>query len=145
MKISAKITLRESNDGGRVNAIFSGYRPTIRAGHNKQSDCVISFSDRESLKPGESGLVAIDILHPEKVSGMTSNQSFILTEGLKEVASGTILSIVENTFKQGDILLFNDDEVELLEIKRVFGVTKAKIRILKTIKSLTQKSLNLES
>jgi len=91
MKIKANITLKEND--GRMGPIFSGYRPTFRIkSTDSNSDCVLFLiNDKENIKPGESDIVVIKILHPEKLK-INEGDSFILTEGLKEVINGTILS-----------------------------------------------------
>src|SRR5574343_1443440 len=93
MKIKANIVLKVTADGGRENPVYSGYRPTFKAGLNQQSDCVVTVIDNTNIKPGSTGIVELKILHPEKVSGIKEGDNYILAEGAKEIAKGTIISI----------------------------------------------------
>jgi len=144
MKIKAKIELRNTDEGGRENPVYSGYRPTFRTGFDNSSDCVVTLLSGHNIKPGTSGLVEIKILHPRKITGLQEGDHFTLTEGLKEIASGGVVSIQKYPFKQGDTVLYNGTEAELLEIKSVFGVEKAKIRIIKSDKIIETKLSQLE-
>lgn len=144
MKIRATVSLKSTEEGGRTNPVFSGYRPTFRTGLDKHSDCVFSLISSLSIKPGESGEVDIKILHPNKISGITEGAEFKITEGVKEIASGIVKSVQMFPFKAGDIVLFNGEEAELLGIIKVFGVEKAKIRILKSDKITETKLDQLE-
>lgn len=144
MKIKALIELRGTSEGGRENPIFTGYRPTFRIKNDSNSDCVVTIVDQECLKPGELGFVEIKIIHPDSINGIREEDMFSLTEGLKEIAKGTIKKITTSEFKIGDIVLFNSEEVELLEIRKVFGNNIAKIRILKSDK-ITETRLELLS
>lgn len=144
MKIKANIVLKVTADGGRENPVYSGYRPTFKAGLNQQSDCVVTVIDNTNIKPGSTGIVELKILHPEKVSGIKEGDNYILAEGAKEVAKGTIISIRLYPFNINDIVLFNGEEAELLEIRKVFGIEKARIKILKSDKITETKLEQLE-
>jgi superfamily II DNA or RNA helicase len=144
MKVIAKISLKYSNEGGREGSIYTGYRPTFRVGHEESSDCFVTILDGHYIKPGETGTVEIKILHPEKISKITIDEHFILTEGLKEIASGNVISIKNHPFEVGDIVLFSGDEAEILEISKVFGIEKAKIKILRNGKIIDAKIDQLE-
>lgn len=144
MKIKAEINLKATKDGGRINSIISGYRPTFRTGLDKNSDCVLTVVGTSSIHPGERGTVDIKILHPDKIEGAKEGDSFTLTEGLKEIGNGSVVSIQMYAFKVGDIVLFNRDESELLEIRKVFGIEKAKIKVLKNDRILETKLDQLE-
>lgn len=144
MKIKADIKLKATREGGRINPVISGYRPTFRTRLDKNSDCVLTVIGNSSIQPGEHGIVEIKVLHPDKIKGTMEGDSFILTEGLKEIGSGIVVSIQLYSFKVGNIVLFNRDECELLEIRRVFGIEKAKIKVLKNDKILETKLDQLE-
>lgn len=144
MKIKAIITLKQAHEGGRTNPVFTGYRPTFRVGIEKSSDCVITVVGKLKIEPGESGEVEMKILHPTRIEGVIAGDNFTLTEGLKEIAFGSILSYQLHTFKIGDIVLFNREEAELLEISKVFGIEKAKIKLLKNERIVDTKLDQLE-
>jgi hypothetical protein len=130
MRIIAEIFLKTSKEGGRENPIYNGYRPTFRVGADQSSDCVITIVDGNSIKPGATGKVEIKILHPSNIDAVIAGKSFGLTEGVKEVATGSITSIHKHSFKVGDIVLYNGNEAEIIELKKVFSIEKAKIKIL---------------
>lgn len=113
----------------------------MRAGMIGSSDCVVTILNRTSIEPGGSGSVDIKILHPEKVKTIKEGNAFTLTEGLKEIANGSISTIQTYAFAEGDIVMFNGEEAEVLEVKKVFGVEKAKIKLLKSDK-ITETKLN---
>lgn len=144
MKLRAEITLKATEEGGRKSPILSGYRPTFRIGLNYNSDCSVTLINKLNIKPGEHGIVEIKILHPERIIGIKENDVFTLTEGLKEVANGSVISITMHSFKEGDIVIFNNEESELLEIRKVFGIEKARIRIIKNDKITEAKLDQLE-
>lgn len=144
MKITASIYLIHPLEGGRTNPIYNGYRPTFRVGLNQFSDCVITIIDGYEIKPLENGKVDIKILHPQKLTDIHINQPFEITEGQRVVAKGNIVSFQKHSFKVGDIVLFNGDDAELLELSKVFGVEKAKIKILKNDKVVDTKIEQLE-
>lgn len=131
MKLKAKLKLKKYEDGGRKNPIFTNYRPTFNIGLDKQSDCVISIIGKKEILPGESGEVEIKILHPDLINGINKDDSFTITEGKKEVAYGEIISFDTNQFSIGDLVIYNDQEAELLELRKVFGVEKAKIKFIR--------------
>src|SRR4030066_1789854 len=106
MKIIAKIHLKQSSEGGRENPVYSGYRPTFRWEGNRISDCVITILEGHSIKSGEQGKVEIKILHPKKIEGITTFDRFSITEGSREVATGSIIEIQLHPFKIGDLVLY---------------------------------------
>ncbi|MCW3070479.1 MAG: ATP-dependent helicase [Bacteroidetes bacterium] len=151
MKIRAHIQLLSTAEGGRMNPVYSNYRPTLRLGTDKQSDCLITVLDKPSINPGESGEVNITIAHPNNVAGIKVNSEFKLTEGFKEIAKGKVTEVVTFNFSVGDIVLFNNQEAEIIEFTSVFNVNKARIKILKSnelkevIVDQLQESLNVYS
>jgi len=144
MKITGKIRLKLSSEGGRENSIYSGYRPTFRWEGNKISDCLITILEGHSIKPGEQGIIEIKILHPKKIEGITTTAHFTITEGLKEVASGSISEIQLHPFKMGDLVLYNNEDAEVLELSKIFGIEKARIKMLKNGQILDTKIDQLE-
>lgn len=144
MKILAKIELLTTEEGGRKNPITSGYRPTFKETFIGASDCVVTMVDRNIINPGETGIVDIKILHPEKITGIKIDEPFNLDEGQKRVAIGWVLSIEQTSFKKGDIVRFNNEDAELVEVRRIFGVEKATVRILKDNRVVETKLSQLE-
>lgn len=144
MKIIAKIQLKQSIAGGRENPIYSGYRPTFRLMGNRTSDCVITVLHQHSIKPGDRGEVEVKILHPHKLEGITKEDLFTITEGMKDIASGNIIEIQLNPFKVGDIVLFNNEDAEVLGLSKIFGIEKAQIKLLKTGQIIDTKIDQLE-
>lgn len=144
MKIIANIRLKPSSAGGRENPVYSGYRPTLRLATEGNSDCVITVLKGSNIKPGEAGNVEIKILHPQKLIGISKALQFSLTEGLKEIATGSIVEILTHTFSVGDLVLYNNQEAEILSFSKIFGIPKAQIKLLKTGQTLEIKIDQLE-
>ena len=144
MKIIANIQLKQSSEGGRENPVYSGYRPTFRWDGNRISDCVITILQGHSIKPGEQGKVEIKILHPKKIEGITTVDHFIISEGSREVATGSINEIQLHPFKIGDLVLYNNEDAEVLDLSKIFGIEKARIKILKNGQILDTKIDQLE-
>jgi len=144
MKITASIQLKKIEDGGRKNPVFSGYRPTFKLVGDRKSDCVITVLTGHSIKSGERGKVEIKILHPNKIEGINKLDSFIITEGSKEVATGKIIEIQMHHFKVGDQVIYNNEDAEILELSRVFGVEKANIKVLNSGQVIDTKIDQLE-
>ena len=121
----SNIKLKVSNEGGRENPIYSGYRPTFRTGFDKSSDCVLTLLSEHSIKPGTSGIVEIKILHPNKITELEIDHDFSLTEGLKEVASGSVISIQKYPFKEIKTLM----EINLLgsKIEKMFASANTRV------------------
>lgn len=144
MKIIANIQFKPSSAGGRENPVYSGYRPTFRLFANRASDCVITVLKGHSIKPGEQGEVEIKILHPQKLEGVSKSDSFTITEGLKDVATGKIIEIQLHPFKVGDLVLYNNEDAEVLSLSKIFGIEKAQIKLLKSGQILDTKIDQLE-
>ncbi|MFA5152831.1 MAG: hypothetical protein WC554_09750 [Clostridia bacterium] len=75
---------------GRINPIFSGYRPLFRI-DSFQSDCYIT--NFVKINPDESSNVNIEVLLPDKFKNLKNGDIFILAEGRKKVADGIIIEI----------------------------------------------------
>jgi SNF2 family DNA or RNA helicase len=144
MKIIANLQLKPSSAGGRENPVYSGYRPTFRLFANRASDCVITVLKEYNIKPGEQGDVEIKILHPHKLEGVSKSNSFTITEGLKEIASGNIIEIQLHSFKVGDLVLYNNEDAEVLSFSKTFGIEKAQLKLLKSGQILDTKLDQLE-
>jgi SNF2 family DNA or RNA helicase len=132
MKIKANIQLLPTSEGGRIEPVFSNYRPTLRFGLNTESDCLVSVIDKPHINPGETAVVNITIAHPFNVPGIKVNSEFKLIEGAKEIARGKVTEVVTLNFSVGDVVQFNDQEAEIIELAKVFNVRKARIKILKS-------------
>ncbi|WP_207425053.1 helicase-related protein [Pedobacter sp. SYSU D00535] len=132
MRIIGRLDLIATEEGGRINPIYNGYRPTFRTSQNQSSDCVITILNSNYIRPGESERVEIKILHPSRTSLVTEGSHFTITEGLREVARGVVISIQKNRFKIGELVSFNGDDAEVIELSKVFGVEKAQIKLLRS-------------
>ena len=95
---AALISLIPSDRGGRQSGISSGYRPQLFIdGHD--CDVVVSM-DKESLDPGQSGIVYGSFFRPElHLAKLVVGKAILLREGSRTVGYGTLLwhRIIEQT------------------------------------------------
>lgn len=92
--IIARITLKSTDQGGRTNPIYTGYRPNnVFEPGNGAWISEITFSDVDHISPGETHLVEVQFLHPDTARFLTVGRKWLICEGLKEIGEGEIISI----------------------------------------------------
>jgi elongation factor Tu len=92
-KISAKVYLLSTDEGGRKLPIGTGYRPAIYFG-KKQTDGILSFHRDEKPTLGSEYTVTIGLIHPEYLGkALKKGAVFDLKEGSKIIARGTVLDV----------------------------------------------------
>jgi translation elongation factor EF-Tu-like GTPase len=90
---SARIRLLRHDEGGRLTAAASGYRPTIRFG-DLYTAGALDLLDRDAVEPGEECEVRIRFPNPDYVEDfLRPQQKFDITEGPKKVGEGVILIV----------------------------------------------------
>lgn len=132
MKIKVQLFLKSTSEGGRTNPIYSGFRPSVKWGINHQSDGILTVLEKDQIFPGENGLVEIKILNPIQFIIFKNNESISVYEGHNEIATGEIIEIITVEYKIGDLVKFNEQDAEILEFSKVFGIEKATIKLIKT-------------
>lgn len=91
MKIIALLRLKKTNDGGRVDPVKMFFKPSISIGEGACS-CKVLLLDKQILKPGEACNVEVSI--PSKIGPLKTDSEVKFYEGFREVATGTVKSIV---------------------------------------------------
>lgn len=92
-KVSAKVYLLRTDEGGRQSPIYTGYRPTVYLG-KKQVDGIVSFCDGEEPLLGEEYIVTLGLIHPEYLgAALKKNAVFDWREGAKIIARGIVLDV----------------------------------------------------
>jgi translation elongation factor EF-Tu-like GTPase len=90
MKLKAKISLTPTEKGGREKPIDTVYKPTFSVGA-VVAECVVRIQGKTQLKPGESGKAEIVFNRPP--GPIKKDMQFLLYEGLREVATGTVEAV----------------------------------------------------
>lgn len=92
--VYAKLTLTPTTEGGRHTPVFSGYRTQFRY-LGRDNDVSVTLLECDRLLPGESAHVHLTFSRPElQVDRLRENTSFGLAEGARQVAIGTIQSVL---------------------------------------------------
>ena len=95
MTVSAWIRLLRTEDGGRLTAVRTGYRPTVRFG-NTYTESSIDLIGRDVLAPGEECQAQIVFVNADYVEEfLRPEQTFDITEGTRKVGAGRILMVGE--------------------------------------------------
>jgi elongation factor Tu len=95
-KISAKIYLLRSEEGGRKTPIFTGYRPVVYFG-DRQTDGIITFENEEKPVLGSEYTVTITLIHPAYLGcTLRKDAKFDCREGSKIIAHGKVLDVKTN-------------------------------------------------
>ncbi len=91
--LEAEITLLPTEEGGRRVPIFQRYRPRLLFdGQFYQSQFI--FSQR-GVKPGQTVVVGINLMHPERLLGkLGAGSRFEFAEGEQVVGSGRVLRVL---------------------------------------------------
>ena len=98
MSYITSLYLITTENGGRKNPIFSGYRPNFTFDSEKYYSIVVSLLDKEVLYPGEGCKAKIDFISAsfkidEFEKKLNSKDIFYITEGTKKIGHCTIENI----------------------------------------------------
>lgn len=92
--VYAELTLTPTTEGGRHTPVYSGYRSQFRY-LGRDNDVSVTLLECDRLLPGESAHVHMTFFRPElQVNRLRENTSFELAEGARQVAFGTIQSVL---------------------------------------------------
>jgi translation elongation factor EF-Tu-like GTPase len=93
--IEAEIYFLATEEGGRSNPAFSGYRPQFY--YNQQDwDASHIYPDVEAAYPGETVRTYLGFLSPqEHVGKVYEGMGFLIREGARTVGKGKITKIIE--------------------------------------------------
>lgn len=98
-EIRAHIHFLSTEEGGRRNPIFSGYRPPLNFGSRWPSgepmlnDGIVLLDDREQVLPGEECDVRIRLLRPEIVTvEIEPGLQFDVTEGARKLVGHGVVT-----------------------------------------------------
>jgi translation elongation factor EF-Tu-like GTPase len=86
--------LFSTENGGRKNPIFSGYRPNLTIDSNQYYSCEIKLLDKEILYPGDeckAKVVLISTKSEEFKKELETTDIFYITEGTKMIGTGITL------------------------------------------------------
>jgi elongation factor Tu len=94
-KISAKIYLLCTEEGGRKTPLFTGYRSAVYFG-DRQTDGRIVFHGQDTPALGGEYTVMIALAHPEYLGdALKKDATFDFREGPKIVGRGKVLEVEE--------------------------------------------------
>lgn len=95
--VKASVYLLSTEEGGRANSIFSGYRPTIwwePATTNGGNDAKVTILSHDECKPGDHCTVTLEFYHPECLpDGIAPGKAFTIREGRRIVGRGTVTEV----------------------------------------------------
>jgi len=93
----ATISLHLHSAGGRANPLFDGYKGQfLFQGMTYDKDGRVNLQGKQSLSGGETCNVEVELLAPEAIT-LSPGQSFSLREGLREIGTGVVLSVIHDT------------------------------------------------
>ena len=98
--VKAKITMKTTEDGGRISGFKSGYRPNhvFELPHNSKNLRTyigdIRFDDQELIEPGETKIVTVRFLrNPEIEKYIKVGKKWFINEASITLGFGEILEI----------------------------------------------------
>ena len=91
--VEARITFLRTGEGGRENAVRSGYRPQFYY-RGEDHDAVHEYPEAARVAPGETATVLLHFLHPELLANIDAGEEFEIREGVQTVARGVITRIL---------------------------------------------------
>ena len=106
-RLTAELTVRSTEAGGRRGPVFSGYRPQAlldgviefppgtRTAPVVFNDCQLNF-DEESIGPGHAGSVRVYPFHPEYWGDVRIGDLIGLYEGYRLVGTLRVSSPLQN-------------------------------------------------
>ena len=104
---TAELTLLPSREGGKTNAVCSGYRPHVAVHENYQTSAVHEFIGVEQLEPGHTAVARVWLLTPEVYPKcLWPGRSLAVFEGSRRVGT-LVVREVQNPLLAGDERMFN--------------------------------------
>jgi len=98
--VKAKITMKTTEDGGRISGFKSGYRPNhvfeLPDNFKNLRTYIgdIRFDDQELIEPGETKIVTVRFLkNPEIEKYINVGQKWFINEAARTLGFGEILEI----------------------------------------------------
>jgi translation elongation factor EF-Tu-like GTPase len=98
--VKAEITLKKTEDGGRIYGIKSGYRPnhvfelTNDLKNLKTYIGDIQFDNQETIEPGETKIVTVRFLRMSQIEKYIKiGQKWFINEAARTLGFGEILQI----------------------------------------------------
>jgi elongation factor Tu len=93
-RFEAVLYVLTREEGGRVSPFFSGYRPQFLC-HGVDADCTIILPpDVEMCRQGDTAPVTVELLAPERPMALEMGQRFLLREGSRVIAYGTVTKLL---------------------------------------------------
>lgn len=92
MKFKAAIYVLTSDEGGRHNPFFSGYRPQFYFRTTDITGTVTLPEDKQMIMPGDNTEITVELIHP---IAMDPGLRFAIREGGRTVASGQVIEVTE--------------------------------------------------
>ncbi len=105
-KLTAELTVRATEDGGRKSAVYPGYRPQAlldgvvafppgtRSAPVVFNDCQLNF-DGDPVSPGQAGAVRVYPFHAEYWTNVRAGDLIGLYEGYRLIGTLRILTEIE--------------------------------------------------
>ena len=95
--VKASVTFYPTDQGGRKQPVWSGYRPQIF--YKDRDWCgILTFVTKEVVFPGDTVITWITFLTPENHQGITKLMPFLVREGPFEIGKGTVLEVLPDLF-----------------------------------------------
>jgi elongation factor Tu len=89
--LKAIITLFPTDQGGRKNPVYTGYRPSFAFNTEKYYSGEIRLIARKELQPGQTSKAYIRLLPAKTIrKNLKPADAFRITEGNKTIGSGII-------------------------------------------------------
>jgi len=94
--LEASVTFMRSDEGGRRRPAFNGYTPTHQfKDHEELNDGEHFYPNAGQMAPGETGIVMIQLKHPERNHGaLQEGISFSVQEGNHVIGTGRIIRVL---------------------------------------------------
>lgn len=93
--IEVEMTFLTTEEGGRKNPVWSGYRPQFHY-DGQDWDAAHEYIEVQSVRPGDTIKAYLRFFNPQNHSGkLHVGQKFLIREGSRTVAQGHITQILE--------------------------------------------------
>ena len=93
--VEALVTFLPTEYGGKVDATRTGYRGQFHYG-GSDWDAAYVFPDVDEIEPGQTARVLLAFMSPQvHVGHVRAGMPFVLREGQKVVAYGSITSVID--------------------------------------------------
>ena len=92
MKFTGAVYCLTSDEGGRHNPFFTGYRPQFYFRTTDITGTITLPEDKQMVMPGDNTSINVELIHP---IAMEKGLRFAIREGGRTVASGQVTDIAE--------------------------------------------------